>query len=116
MARRPSERPRGRPFDAAQGRRRRESELRQALRRLARLDLRRTALGAFAIGVVLHACVAYAVLDDGTKEGVQPGIVETAPLPTATATPLADRRDCDAIRGTEYRSASERQWFLANCR
>lgn len=34
----------------------------------------------------------------------------------ATPTPRpADRTDCDAIRGTAYRSTSERDWFLANC-
>jgi lysophospholipase L1-like esterase len=52
----------------------------------------------------------------------------TAPLPTdppavdPTATPgptsvsaTGDRTSCDAIRGTDYRSASERVFFLANC-
>lgn len=29
--------------------------------------------------------------------------------------PLSDRTSCDAIRGTAYRSSSERTWFLANC-
>jgi hypothetical protein len=38
----------------------------------------------------------------------------------ATATPEAagsgvNREDCDAIRGTQYRSAEERDWFLDNC-
>ena len=34
----------------------------------------------------------------------------------ATPTPRpADRTDCDAIRGTAYRSPSEHDWFLANC-
>ena len=27
-----------------------------------------------------------------------------------------DRADCAAIRGTEYRSVSEREWYLENCR
>ena len=38
---------------------------------------------------------------------------------TAQATPtvvaLADRTDCGAIRGTEYRSTSEQDWFKKNC-
>ncbi len=36
----------------------------------------------------------------------------------ATPSPPVDqtnRADCDAIRGTPYRSAAERDWFLANC-
>src|SRR3990172_6430326 len=47
------------------------------------------------------------------------------PFPTPTAPPVteksptpngpADRHDCDAIRGTAYRSESEREWFLINC-
>ena len=27
-----------------------------------------------------------------------------------------NRTDCAAIRGTEYRSPSEREWYLTNCR
>jgi hypothetical protein len=26
-----------------------------------------------------------------------------------------NRRDCDAIRGTSYRSAEERDWYLTHC-
>jgi hypothetical protein len=38
------------------------------------------------------------------------------PNPTASPTPrLPDRTDCNAIRGTDYRSEAERQWFLTNC-
>ena len=33
------------------------------------------------------------------------------PVPTK----LPDRNDCDAMRGTDYRSPTEREWFLANC-
>jgi hypothetical protein len=32
-----------------------------------------------------------------------------------TPTPLPDRTSCDQIRGTEYRSETERQWFQRNC-
>jgi hypothetical protein len=28
---------------------------------------------------------------------------------------VSNREDCDAIRGTDYRSPEERTWFLANC-
>ena len=62
------------------------------------------------------------LLDDlSTDSGGSPGIIEAgAPTPGADAvssTPDASRNrgDCEAIRGTDYRSAEERQWFLANC-
>lgn len=42
-------------------------------------------------------------------------LASPTPVPTATPAQGADRRDCTAIAGTEYRSESERQWFLANC-
>lgn len=42
-----------------------------------------------------------------------------SPTPAAAETPTPDpalnRADCDAIRGTPYQSADERQWFLDNC-
>lgn len=43
------------------------------------------------------------------------------PLPTSTTTTeptvasLADRYDCEEVRGTDYRSLAEREWFLATC-
>jgi hypothetical protein len=40
-----------------------------------------------------------------------PAAVQAAP----TATVLADRNDCAIIRGTDYRSNSERDWFQRNC-
>lgn len=36
-------------------------------------------------------------------------------IENAPSTPLPDRTDCAAVSGTAYRSASERQWFLAHC-
>jgi hypothetical protein len=33
--------------------------------------------------------------------------------PTAAAAP--NRKDCAAIRGTDYQSGEEREWYLANC-
>jgi lipoprotein-anchoring transpeptidase ErfK/SrfK len=35
--------------------------------------------------------------------------------PAPTQTPLPDRTDCNEVRGTQYRSGSEREWYLANC-
>ena len=38
------------------------------------------------------------------------------PVPAPTATPvITNRANCDQIRGTDYNSPEERQWFLANC-
>ena len=37
------------------------------------------------------------------------------PTPTPTPTPKPDRSSCDQIRGTDYRSVSEREWFLDQC-
>ena len=42
------------------------------------------------------------------------------PAATATVAPTAapaepNREDCNAIRGTPYRSDNERNWFQANC-
>lgn len=36
-------------------------------------------------------------------------------LPTETPLPENDRTDCDAIRGTSYRSQAERAWYEKNC-
>ena len=74
----------------------------------------------FLAGVMLHACVFLAVLgEEGNGSGgnsgspSQPANPTARPLPTATR--IADRMNCDAIRGTDYRSESERLWFFANC-
>ncbi|HEU0072958.1 MAG TPA: hypothetical protein VFS30_03035 [Dehalococcoidia bacterium] len=80
------------------------------------------ALVAFVFGVLLNGYIALSVLDDGTSNAAPSS--EEAPLivpaaatavPTATPTPLPDRTDCDEIRGTDYHSASEREFFLENC-
>ena len=80
------------------------------------LNLRQLALIAFVIGVLFHACVVFAVLDDGAEPAGRTS--DSAPstqqrTPTPTRPP--DRTDCAAIRGTDYRSESERQWFQLNC-
>lgn len=82
-----------------------------------RLKLPQAAIVGFAIGVFFHACVVFAVLDDGSAGGSSTAPREEVTLPqaTVTPTPLADRTDCNAIRQTDYRSESERQWFLRNC-
>ncbi len=43
-----------------------------------------------------------------------PPIVAPTLRPTAPPRP-PDRTSCSAIQGTDYRSASERTWYLANC-
>jgi hypothetical protein len=83
------------------------------------------AIGGFLLGVLLHFYLIFAILekDEPAASGApgaqtpvpaagpaaQPGTVSGQP------TPLADRTSCEAIRGTEYRSDSERLWFLNNC-
>jgi hypothetical protein len=66
--------------------------------------------------------------DDATPALVEPSItpaaaaaVASAPTVRPLATPvpptqLPDRQNCDEIRGTDYRSESEREWFGENCR
>lgn len=88
-----------------------------------RVSLPQIAIVGFLIGIAFHACVVFAVLDDGSggsKASPNGGnvVTEQTAVPAATATPLpgADRTDCNAIRGDPtYRSETERQWFLNNC-
>jgi hypothetical protein len=47
--------------------------------------------------------------DDGSQTPAQPP--DAAPTPA----PAENRQDCNAIRGTDYLSPEERDWFLANC-
>jgi hypothetical protein len=66
--------------------------------------------------------------DDDKPQAVAPTAVPTKALaaantavPTPAATPQptatvpADRTDCSAIRGTDYRSSAERDWYNQNC-
>lgn len=87
-------------------------------------SLRQIALVAFVVGVLLHACVLTAVFsggDDGGNggggEGNTPSISSPATRPetSPTPTPLPDRTSCSQIQGTNYRSETERTWFLQNC-
>ena len=77
------------------------------------------AMLGFMIGLVLWlggACLVLGAGDNPAEFTPGPRNVSTAPAASRpTATVVLDRTDCDAIRGTEYRSATERQWFLANC-
>jgi hypothetical protein len=80
------------------------------------VNLRQVAAVAFIVGVLLHACVAVAVLDSGGGNGSSgPRTITSGPATPPTRTPLADRTDCAAIRGTDYRSEAERRWFISNC-
>lgn len=80
------------------------------------------ALVAFVFGVLLNGYIALSVLDNGSSSAAPsseeaPIVVPAAAttVPTATPTPLPDRTDCDEIRGTDYRSATELAFFLENC-
>ncbi len=82
-------------------------------------------VAAFIFGVAMHFWVATTVLEsDGEAESNNVAATATPeaneePTPTvgpqATATPLPDRTNCDEIRGTQYRSVAEREFFLENC-
>ncbi|MGE0058525.1 MAG: hypothetical protein AB7P33_10385 [Dehalococcoidia bacterium] len=88
-----------------------------------RVSVPQIAVVGFLIGILFHACVAYAVLSDGSgssKPESSGGNIVTQPTAVAAATatpnPGADRTDCNAIRADPtYRSEAERQWFLNNC-
>ena len=82
-------------------------------------DLNSGSLGPPAVGAtvdcgVLESRPARSADEEATyKEQC----VSSTPQPGVTPTPDAslNREDCEAIRGTQYRSQEERQWFLANC-
>jgi len=84
------------------------------------VSLKTIGIIAFVFGVFLHGCVALSVLDDEglPTEDDLPIAVATAtvaPQTTVTPTALPDRTTCDEIRGTEYRSEAERDFFRRNC-
>jgi hypothetical protein len=94
-----------------------------------RVKLPQIAIVGFLIGIFFHACVVFAILDDGsgskattpsgaetTTEQQVEDDVTTQPTVIPTLDPKADRKDCNAIRADpNYRSEAERQWFLTNC-
>ena len=83
-------------------------------------------IAAFVFGVAMHFWVATSILEDDGEAEQSNTIAATATPedgltvtptagPRATETPLPDRTNCDEIRGTQYRSVSEREFFLENC-
>ena len=79
------------------------------------------ALGAGALALDRTVLHWYA---ETSTEPTTPDVLTEAAAPTPTRSPpteppaptkLPDRNDCDAVRGTDYRSPTEREWFLANC-
>ncbi len=77
---------------------------------------------AFLVGLALWggiACLMLGAGGGGGSSGVKaPAAAPNSSSPAANAstpTPLPDRRDCNEIRGTPYRSSAERDFFLANC-
>jgi len=75
------------------------------------------AVMGFMVGLILWLGGACLVLGDGGGDSdrtLSPGSV-TTPQARITPTRLADRTNCAEIRNTDYRSQTERQWFLANC-
>ena len=92
------------------------------------LNIRQVAIVGFVIGVLFNACVAVAVINSGsgsqepsrpagTNGTAGPGVSLNTVVPvTSTRSATGDRTDCAAIRGTDYRSETERQWFMLNCR
>ncbi len=82
------------------------------------LDIRFLAVIGFVFGVLFHVWVVFSVLEDSSEPDnpvVIPVATEAVATPTPDSTVLPDRTDCDEIRGTQYRSASERQYFLETC-
>lgn len=94
------------------------------------------ALLAFVAGIALTTGIALALTSGSSHKPSQQAlaavVTPTEVPPTATAVPptpvpppppapplervvLPDRTNCAEIRGTDYRSATERLWFLANC-
>lgn len=77
-------------------------------------------LAAFFVAVGL--VMAFSNGNDSGNTAAVPtvpvSVAQSQPIATATAvppSPVPDRTSCDAIRGTDYRSESERQWFQQNC-
>ncbi|HXH20514.1 MAG TPA: hypothetical protein VNN10_00680 [Dehalococcoidia bacterium] len=72
----------------------------------------------FMAGLVLWvggACLVLGSGGDDTGRPLTPRNISTAPAARPTATTLPNRTNCAEIRGTEYRSEAERQWFIQNC-
>jgi hypothetical protein len=83
---------------------------------------------AFVFGVALHVYIVKAVLDSGSSSSGAPTPPSQQQIAVSTATPgpggaeatvaptaLPDRTSCEEIRGTNYRSQAEREFFLTHC-
>jgi hypothetical protein len=76
------------------------------------------AILGFMAGLILWlggACLVLGAGGSGGTSALEPRAISTPLAASPTATRPADRTDCNQIRGTEYRSEAERQWFLAHC-
>jgi hypothetical protein len=65
--------------------------------------------------LVASSCAGGATGESPTPTSSHTTTPSATPSITPTATPLPDRADCDDIRGTAYRSAAERQYYLSRC-
>ena len=78
------------------------------------------AIASFVVGLAIWFGGACFVLSGGSggdsTTRPPPPAVATQVAARATPTRLPDRTSCDEIRGTDYRSEAERQFFLSNCR
>lgn len=82
------------------------------------LDLAIAAVGATLIGVALWVFVVGGPSGKSEPSASQPPASQAGLTPTSVQEPTAmsrNRRDCDAIPGTDYLSPEERTWFLNNC-
>ena len=77
--------------------------------------------GLLITSALILACEGDKVPEAATATGsplpvvLAPTIVAVAPSAVPSTAPLPDRQSCGEIRGTDYRSAVERDFFLANC-
>jgi hypothetical protein len=101
----------------------------------ARLGLRLALAYATLLSTSLLACTDKTPAEGEERPGSltatpAPAVASATPVPATPPTtpptavavssppqpsPLPDRTDCAAIRGTDYRSEVERLWFAANC-
>ena len=84
------------------------------------VSLKTIGIIAFVFGVFLHGCVALSVLNDEglpTEDHLPNAVATSTAVPQGTVVPTAlpDRTSCDEIRGTDYRSEAERDFFRRNC-
>jgi hypothetical protein len=74
-----------------------------------------------AVALLVAAGVALAAggAGDDDKSAQGPAIsssnLDLAPTATPSPPPEQNRQDCNQIRGTDYLSTAERDWFLTNC-